>query len=117
MKRQEDSSQYGGRPLIKPKQPYRINYEYRLGQVDSDTSFREKISIVREDFVEYIKDIIFLRGNAFIFKTAYFTKRNWKRLTTMISNVNNTFWHGMYHVGAGCRKIFMDGAWAVSTQK
>ena len=86
-----------------------------MGQVDSDTSFREKVGIVKGDFVEYTKDIIFFRGNAFIFKTAYFTKRNWRRLTSTISLVNGKFWEGMYHVGAGLRNIFRDGAWAVST--
>lgn len=113
--RQDESSQYGGKPLIKPKQPYKYQYEYKLGKVDSDTSYAQKSAIVADDIVDYAKDIIFLRDNAFMFKTAAFTKRNWRRMTSILSKINNGFWYGVHHTLHGLKMLFSEGAWAVST--
>ena len=71
--------------------------------------------IVKEDFVTYVKDVVYFRENAFIFKTAAFTKRNWRRGTSIFSLINSKFWHGLHHMVAGLRMLYTEGAWAVST--
>ena len=54
-----------------------------------------------------------MRENAFIFKTAAFVKRNWGRLVRGFSLVNDSFWHGLYHMIAGLKLLSKEGAWAV----
>ena len=118
MKWKKEDSQYDGKPLLKGNQPYTFKYEYRLGQIKNDNfTLIQKASIVREDFTEYVKDLVYMRENAFIFKTAAFTKRNWGRLVYGFSFINEKFWHGLYHMTAGLKQLYREGAWAVSTSK
>ena len=119
VKWQREDSQYDGKPLLKGHQPYTFKYEYRLGQMKDDgkITFLQKSDIVRQDFIEYSKDLIYMRENAFIFKTAAFVKRNWGRLVYGFSVINEKFWHGLYHMTAGLKQLYREGAWAVSTSK
>ncbi len=92
----EEKSNYDGKPLLKPDRPYTYEYKYRTVE-DKDLSrvnwALKKASIVKEDVIEYIKDIIFFRQNAFIFKTAAFIKRNWSRTIYFFSSFNSKLWY------------------------
>ena len=35
---EEENSQYEGKPLLKPRRPYKFKYEYRLGKLKGDQS-------------------------------------------------------------------------------
>ena len=84
VKRHDESAKYEGEPLFKAEQPYGYKYKYNLSQdenSDVKLSMLQKAGIVASDLIEYMKDIILFRENAFMFKTAEFTKRNWGRFT------------------------------------
>ena len=46
-----------------------------------------KFFYTRDDFVEYFKDIIFMRQEPLVWKTAAFIKRNWLRLMNFANKV------------------------------
>jgi hypothetical protein len=48
---------------------------------------RLRITFIRETFVDYLKDILFWRVDAFSFKTAEFVKRNFNKLRSTLSHL------------------------------
>lgn len=78
---------------------------------------------MRQDTVNYALDIIMLRQQPVIFKTAAFIKRNWLRFTDIcgrtefiLRKVGKGIKHGVQHMAHGLKGIFKDGKWLVSAK-
>ena len=78
---------------------------------------------MRKDFVNYLIDILFMRTDALIFKTAGFCKRNWLRTLNVLSNVEyylrhagHALWHGVLHMIHGLKSLVRDGRWLVEAK-
>ena len=102
----EEDAKYEGKPLIEPKIPYQYEHKYR--KVDKSLPFLRragtKIRYMSEDFVEYLKDIVFLRQERFAFKTADFVKRNKHWIGHQLHHV----WDELKKLGQGFRKFKED---------
>lgn len=67
-----ESSKYEGKPLIEPKIPYQ--FKVKEFQVDKNWSrsmrYQKKLAFIFSSFIEYLEDIVYLRTDPFVFKTA-----------------------------------------------
>lgn len=82
----EEESKYEGVPLIKPKRPY--TYKVKTFEPKSEWTklqrLQHRLWFILGSIKEYCLDIVLLRTDPFIFKTAEFCKRNYTRLKTML---------------------------------
>jgi hypothetical protein len=111
----KEDSKYDGKPLVKAKIPYK--YTHKVREVDTNLSLinriMTKIIYMTQDFVEYLGDIIKFDKDKIAFKTAYFIKRNHRK-------ISNKLWHGweeMKKIGRGFRMLKNDGKFFIRQQR
>ena len=84
-----EDSKYDGKPLIQPKIPYQ--FKVRTYKADKTQRFatrlKSRLVFMSETFIEYLKDILFWRVDAFSFKTAEFIKRNFNRVRSALGHL------------------------------
>lgn len=116
----EDESKYEDKPLFTPKRPYQYKYTYRV--VDSSLPLAQrvgtKLTYIKEDTFNFLGDIVFMRKNALMYKTAAFIKRNWLVFLGICGRVEYQtlkLWkaisHGVAHMAHGMKEIGKDGFW------
>jgi hypothetical protein len=64
----------------------------------------QKLKLVGLDSIDYLADIIFMKQEAFSFKTAYFVKRNKKKIGHKLHHI----WEELVKVGRGFRMLKED---------